>query len=336
MKEGAKTSLISIIIPIYNGASFIKTAYSVIINQKIEHFELIFVNNNSTDDSEVIIQSIQEQDSRVFLYHEAVQGAAAARNTGLKYAKGDYIYFFDVDDELFNNALKTLYSLLESNPLLDSVFGNTIKSTSNLKNTQISEQETLNFVVHKAPYYGVRWMNYSMLPGISSFLHRKNVFKKVGKFNTELLLGEDAAFHVKLGMMCDIGCIDKHVLLYFRHSASTVSKQNRLQPKEFTYWEPLVKEHLPFLLLNQVPLQFKTEVFKRVYGYLPKMLALTHGVKNRFKLKKKLKREILPLHLPWLLQPFIWITALTGSLNFYKFYFFYILNVYMKTIKNGS
>ncbi|GGG53059.1 glycosyltransferase family A protein [Bizionia arctica] len=327
-----KSHLISIIIPIYNGALFIKEAYRVIIKQQVPDFEILFIDNNSVDNSVGIINDILKNDSRVSLYKESVQGAASARNTGLKHAKGDFIYFFDVDDQLFENALNALLAVLLKNKDLDSVHGNMVKSNFRLKDAKINLIDTNVLTVNEPYYWGIRWMHYGKLSNTGCFLHRAFVFDKTGRFNPKLMLGEDAAFHVKLGMECSIGHLDKKVLLYYRHQDSTVSTQNKITAKEFTYWEPLIHEHLPYLLTHQVPLAFKKKVLLRVYGYIPKMLALTKGYTHRKQLKNKLVKDIKPLRIPWVLKPFISLIMLTGWMNLYKFYGYYILKYYMKYV----
>ncbi|MBA6152688.1 glycosyltransferase family 2 protein [Gelidibacter maritimus] len=322
--------LVSIIIPVFNGQLFIRDAYRLLIDQKLDDFEIIFVDNNSTDSSVEIINDIIKTDDRVRLYHELMQGAASARNTGLRYAKGEFIYFFDVDDELFDNALITLLDVLINNDSLDSVHGNTVKSNLKLKDIKIDNSDTNKLTIPEHYYWGIRWMTYSTLPGTPSFLHRKHVFDKIGCFDVKLRLGEDAAFHVKLGMECKVAHLDKNILLYFRHQQSTVSNQNKKQEKVFTYWKPLIHSHIPYLLTHDVPLDFRKQVLVRVYGSIPHMLFLTKGYAQKKQLKNKLFREIKPLRIPVFLRPFINIVMLSGNGNVYKVYAYFVLRYYMK------
>ncbi|MBO3099909.1 glycosyltransferase family 2 protein [Gelidibacter sp. DF109] len=322
--------LVSIIIPVFNGQSFIRDAYRLLIDQKLDNFEIIFVDNNSTDSSVEIINNIIKTDARVLLYQEFEQGAAAARNAGLKYAKGEFIYFFDVDDELFDNALNALLEVLISNEDLDSVHGNMVRSTLKLLDTPIGNDDTNKITFCERYYWGMLWMTYATLPNTGCFLHRKNVFDKISCFNTKLKLGEDAAFHVKLGMECQVAHLDKNILLYFRHEQSTVSAQNKKQSKVFTYWEPLIHSHIPYLLTHDVPLDFRKQVLVRVYGSIPHMLFLTKGYAQKKQLKNKLFREIKPLRIPVFLRPFINIVMLSGNGNVYKVYAYFVLRYYMK------
>jgi len=324
--------MISIIIPVYNGEVFIKNAYKLLIDQNLLDFEIIFVDNNSTDNSIGIIKDIIQLDTRVFLYHESKQGAAAARNKGLKYAKGEFIYFFDVDDELFNNAINALFNVLIENKDLDSVHGNIVRSDLKLKDTKITYEDTNKLTIPEPYYWGIRWMHYNTLPNTACFLHRKSVFNKIGCFNPKLRLGEDAAFHIKLGMECNIAHLDKNILLYYRHQQSTVSTQDKKQAKVFTYWEPLIHEHIPYLISHKVPLAFKKKVLVRTYGSISQMLILTKGYRNKKQLKKKLLQDIKPLSIPFLLKPFIGLSMISGNMVFQKFYAYYVLKYYIKYV----
>jgi len=323
---------ISMIIPVFNGAGFIENAYQQLLDQNLSDFEIVFVDNNSTDDSIAIINQIKSRDTRVVLLREKIQGAAAARNKGLTYAKGDYIYFFDVDDELFYDALNVLKDVLENHEDIDSVFGNSIKSRNHIKDVSLPN-ETLKVSIKDRCYWGIRWMNYGTLPGTPSFLHRKSVFDKIGHFNTALRLGEDAAFMVKLGMECRVAYIDKYIMLYYRHADSTVSKQNKVQPhKVFTYWEPLIKEHIPYYSTHETPLEFKKKILIRAYGYPAKMIALTKGFNKRCELKATLISQIRPIKTPVLHRPFISLIVLTGNINVYKMYFYYVVKPWIQYV----
>ncbi|CAM3438608.1 glycosyltransferase family 2 protein [Aequorivita lipolytica] len=321
---------LSIVIPVFNGEKFVENAYRYVLRQEISDFELIFIDNNSIDNSLELLRKIKKQDKRVMLLKETTQGAAAARNKGLGYAKGDYIYFFDVDDELFPNALKALMEVLENDEMLDSVFGNIIKTHKHIEDI-VLPHESLEIIINHNQYWGIRWLDYGTLPGTPSFLHRKRVFEKTGNFNTTLLLGEDAAFLVKLGMECNIAHIDKYVMLYHRHQDSTVSRQNKVQAhKVFTYWEPLVQEHIPYYITTQTPLEFRKKILFKTYGSVAKMIALTEGYKARCELKEKLLTQIRPLKIPFLHRPFISMITISGSINLYKIYLFYVVRSYLK------
>ena len=92
--------IISVVIPVYNAEKFIKRSVYSIINQKYPHWELILINDGSTDNSENIIKEIIELNPKLNIKYKKIKnsGPSTARNIGLKMAKGDYICFLDSDD----------------------------------------------------------------------------------------------------------------------------------------------------------------------------------------------------------------------------------------------
>lgn len=100
--------MISIIIPIYNSKQFLKETIESVINQTIADWELILVDDGSTDSSQDICRQYQQQDSRIHLFVRENGGLSAARNLGLNQAKGDYVAFLDSDDLMVDDALEIL------------------------------------------------------------------------------------------------------------------------------------------------------------------------------------------------------------------------------------
>lgn len=104
--------LISIIIPIYNAEKYLKATLDSIGEQTYSNYELILVNNESTDDSEDICLQYKIKDNRTRYYKKENCGVSNARNFGLKKATGDYICFVDADDILDRNYLEVLLTNL--------------------------------------------------------------------------------------------------------------------------------------------------------------------------------------------------------------------------------
>ncbi len=89
---------ISIIIPVYNTAKYIENCINSLINQTFKDIEIICINDGSTDGSFEILKQLEQQDNRIVLLNQKNSGPAAARNNGLRHAKGQYIMFCDSDD----------------------------------------------------------------------------------------------------------------------------------------------------------------------------------------------------------------------------------------------
>lgn len=96
---------LSIIIPVYNVENYLSRCLESILNQTFNDFEIICVNDGSTDNSLAVLQKFKSNDERIIIIDKKNEGSGVARNVGLSIAKGDYIYFVDGDDWIEDNAL---------------------------------------------------------------------------------------------------------------------------------------------------------------------------------------------------------------------------------------
>lgn len=101
---------ISLVMPVYNVEKYLKRALESVQNQTFKNFELIIVNDGSTDESTHIAESFCEQNKNFILINQKNQGPSVARNAGLKICQGDYIGFMDSDDYLEPEFLEYLYN----------------------------------------------------------------------------------------------------------------------------------------------------------------------------------------------------------------------------------
>lgn len=106
---------LSIIIPVYNVEGYIFRCIESLLNQDLDtsEFEIIIIDDGSTDSSITIAKSYQSKYRNVIIFNQENKGVGAARNKGIDLAKGDYIYFIDPDDYLANNVLKTILNVVE-------------------------------------------------------------------------------------------------------------------------------------------------------------------------------------------------------------------------------
>ena len=97
--------MISVIIPVYNGAAFVENCIRSILNQSYQDLEIIVIDDGSTDNSYQICESLAKEDGRILLIHQENSGVSAARNKGIALARGEYIMFVDSDDQLLDGAI---------------------------------------------------------------------------------------------------------------------------------------------------------------------------------------------------------------------------------------
>ena len=111
------TPCVSIIVPVYNTAEFIHIAIDSVLQQTFRNFELLLIDDGSTDNSLEILKRLQKADERVRIVTETNAGPGIARNNGIKRARGEYMAFLDADDMFEPSMLESLYNEARKNKL---------------------------------------------------------------------------------------------------------------------------------------------------------------------------------------------------------------------------
>lgn len=107
--------LISVIMPVYNVENYLENSLNSILTQSFKDIEVICIDDESKDKSLEILKDFERKDNRVKVISQKNKGNGGARNTGLKHASGDYVYFIDSDDTMFPEALEKMYCNITSN-----------------------------------------------------------------------------------------------------------------------------------------------------------------------------------------------------------------------------
>lgn len=105
--------MISVIVPIYNVEEYLPACIESILNQTYKDLEVLLIDDGSTDNSGKICDEYTKRDNRCIVIHQLNKGLSGARNTGLKYATGEYISFIDGDDYIHPQMLEILYEALQ-------------------------------------------------------------------------------------------------------------------------------------------------------------------------------------------------------------------------------
>ena len=172
---------LSVIIPCYNQGQYLVEAIGSIFKQNIEDLQIIIVDDGSTDETNDILDLLEDK-LFIELYQQQNQGAAAARNFGAQKANKEYIAFLDADDLWHPEKIQTQFDVLETG---EEIIFTGIRQfispelmTEKLKEIQIKNK---------------------VLPGIcpSTYLSRTDTFAKVGNFDEKLKLGEFIAWYLK-------------------------------------------------------------------------------------------------------------------------------------------
>lgn len=196
--------LVSIIMPLYNAEKYISSAIESILHQTYFNFELIIIDDGSSDGSADICKNYAAKDKRIRYYFEENSGICAARNLGLLYAKGEYLAFCDDDDEYDKDLLKDNLELLIQSDADLVKFGREIK---HLGGTDDGWTETFGIPEGEYSQSEMR-KNFSELEFKGTFMFVwDSIFKKsllavndgIISFDTSFTSGyEDVDFNLRL------------------------------------------------------------------------------------------------------------------------------------------
>lgn len=191
--------LFSIIVPVYNVELYLKRCIESVLNQKFKSYELILINDGSTDSSRTICDEYNLEYNQISVIHKKNEGVSEARNRGLQIAKGDFIIFLDSDDILNENILEELSEVIKNNEYPDLITGSKNDYHENGK-IFIKEMEL-------KPLYKVVNQNiiYKQLPIVKDvyWAPTQNVYKseiiKANniKFEKGLIHAEDCDFFIQ-------------------------------------------------------------------------------------------------------------------------------------------
>ena len=182
-EEMDTSELISVIVPVYNVEQYLKRCLDSLLKQSYENFEILLVNDGSTDSSSLICEDYAKRDERIRVLHQMNAGPSAARNTGITFATGKYITFIDSDDFVEETYLEHLYRALVDN---DSDI-----SICNF-NSFNEERQSFLFSITKEKYFSknytvAEWMNLESSPNNNLFL--TFTFSPTKLFKAELFDG---------------------------------------------------------------------------------------------------------------------------------------------------
>ena len=202
---------VSVIIPTYNRAHLVGRAIKSVLNQTYQDFEIIVVDDGSADNTEEVVKSLKDERIR-YIKHDKNRGAAAARNTGIKATRGEYIAFQDSDDEWLPEKLEKQMEVFESAPPEVGVVYTDMQRVS--ENGEVTywyspEITSGNLVNNKTLYYQV--LNL----GIQAVVVRKSCFDKVGLFDERFPSLEDLELFIRLSRSCRFYHIKEPLVRYY-------------------------------------------------------------------------------------------------------------------------
>lgn len=202
---------VSVILPVYNGGKFIAETIESMLSQTIKDFEVLVVDDGSTDDSKEIIQKyISNSNREIRYFYQENKGIAAARNKGIKESNGKYIAFLDQDDLWLPEKLERQVKYLEENPDTALVYTDSIRFGDCSNAWKLTPYEGKVFL---------QLINGNFISALTVVV-RREVFKKVGCFDEDRnLMGcDDYDMWLRIASIYKIGYINEKLARWRAHS----------------------------------------------------------------------------------------------------------------------
>jgi glycosyltransferase involved in cell wall biosynthesis len=215
--------MISVVIPVYNGETTINDTVRSVLNQTFLDFELIVINDGSSDSTLDILGRFIDPRVKVLSYPNS--GLSASRNRGIDLAKSDYISFLDADDLWTSDKLEAQIATLLDNPEMAVVYSWTefIDQTGNLLGYGIRNTDT--------GYVFPELLEYFFIGSGSNALIRRTVFEEVGYFDETLTSAEDWDMFLRIASRYQFSVVPKpHI--YYRITDHSMSRNVIRQEQE--------------------------------------------------------------------------------------------------------
>lgn len=249
--------MVSVIIPAYNAADFLPDAIASVKQQTFSDWELLIINDGSTDDTVEIVREYQKGNDQIHLINQPNQGVSTARNRGVEASQGQIIAFLDADDQWCSDKLDQHLKHLQSNPHVGVSFAQVeILHQTGESTGQISSSR----LTHLQPEY---FLSENPTSTTSNWVIRKEVFIQVGGFCPEMSYSEDLEWLIRVRCTTDwqIAGINQ-VLTRYRTSSGGLSSQlyrmeagwNQLVDRARIYAPQLVERH--FALAQALHLRY--------------------------------------------------------------------------------
>lgn len=294
---------LTVVVPVYNVAPFLRDCMDSLLAQGFESFEILLVDDGSTDGSGEICDAYAAKDSRVRVIHKENGGVSSARNLALKHAQGDWITFVDSDDELFPDGLRELVGGISDE--VDLVMLGILKSSEWEKGASLPHGEG-RILSREEVMFSMFTGTDTCYQGYSvAKLYRRNLIEEHHlAFDPGIAIKEDTLFIVQYLCLSDkkVYVSDTPVYYYIiRESSAMESLKGSYNPKYLTSFEAIVRMNRlvgdAFPDNRQLRYISRDELMNRVYRIKDHMLV--HDAMDKetvSRLNKRAFREVGIVH----------------------------------------
>lgn len=249
----------SIIIPLYNKENFIENTLKSVLNQSFTDFEVIIVNDGSTDCSEKKV--LQFKDARIHYYCKKNGGVSTARNYGIEKAKSDYITFIDADDYWYPIFLEEMFKSINRYPEL-KIFSAAIEVETSKKVVRSSYSIVKTGDCETVNYFSASLKQTAICTSCAVF--NKNIFKKVGNFDIKIKSGQDTDMWIRIGLIYPV-LFSWKILARYVYDDKSLSKNaefntDKIIFSKFSEQEKRNPDLKKFLDLNRFSLAIKCKI----------------------------------------------------------------------------
>ena len=207
---------ISVIIPTYNRKKYIKRAIDSVIRQSYKPFEIIVIDDGSTDGTyELIKQSYSS--SQISLEKQINSGVSSARNKGIKLANGDWIAFLDSDDEWFENKLELQVREIKKSKTFMICHTNEIWIRNGIRVNQMKKHQKYGGAIFK------KCLDMCRISPSSVMIHRR-IFDEIGLFDEDLIICEDYDLWLRISSKYPVLYLDSMLIKKFGGHEDQLSK----------------------------------------------------------------------------------------------------------------
>lgn len=218
----------SIIIPLYNKESYIEDTLKSVLHQSYTNYEIIIVNDGSTDESAAKVLGFK--DSRIRFYSIKNQGVSVARNFGIEKSKGELIAFLDADDLWTVEHLETLKTLIQNFPN-SGIYASRYQLVYNNRKISIPQFKGIsaNFCGIVPDYFNAS-LNHPIATS-SSIAIPKYIFEKIGYFKSTISSGQDVDMWIRIASKYPVAISNKITASYLHYIENSLSKTPILEKK---------------------------------------------------------------------------------------------------------
>ena len=220
MMDPNREPLVSIVLPVYNGEKFLSTSIESCINQTYKNWELLIIDDGSSDRSEAIARKYAEKDKRIS-YYRNIENLKLPKtlNHGFRLAKGAYLTWTSDDNYYRPDAIKKMASTIKENEA-DFVFAS----------CSIINESGNTVAINRAPvdYRHAIW-DYDLVG--ACFLYTRKVYETIGEYDPDMFLCEDYDYWLRIFACFNVEYIDEDLYAYRKHEGA-LSQTHRYEQYE--------------------------------------------------------------------------------------------------------